>query len=96
MPADAIPALADAFNVSVAEVHGVITFYKDFRTEEPAGPVVQVCRAEACASRGAAAVWDAAVLAGHGKPVEVDEVFCLGLCTQGPAVLAGGQLHVGV
>ncbi|MBU6315610.1 MAG: NAD(P)H-dependent oxidoreductase subunit E [Acidobacteria bacterium] len=96
VPTEAIPVLADAFNLSVAEVHGVITFYKDFRTEAPVGPVVQVCRAEACASRGAAAVWDAAVLAGHGKPVEVDEVFCLGLCTQGPAALAGGRLHVGV
>ena len=53
-------------------------------------------RAEACASRGAASVWDAAVLAGHQQPVEVDEVFCLGLCTQGPAVLADGHLHVGV
>jgi formate dehydrogenase iron-sulfur subunit len=96
VPEQAVPVLADAFNVSVAEVHGVITFYKDFRTEAPAGPLVQVCRAEACASRGAGAVWDTAVLAGHGKPVEVDEVFCLGLCTQGPAVLADGHLHVGV
>ena len=96
VPEAAIPALADAFNLAVAEVHGVITFYKDFRTEAPAGPLVQVCRAEACASRGAAGVWDAAVLAGHGRPVEVDEVFCLGLCTQGPAVLADGHLHVGV
>ena len=96
VPTDLIPALADTFNLAVAEVHGVISFYKDFRTTPPAGPLVQVCRAEACASRGAATVWDAAVLAGHQQPVEVDEVFCLGLCTQGPAVLADGHLHVGV
>ena len=96
VPTDLIPALADTFNLAVAEVHGVISFYKDFRTAPPAGPLVQVCRAEACASRGAATVWDAAVLAGHQQPVEVDEVFCLGLCTQGPAVLADGHLHVGV
>jgi len=49
---DLIPVFADVFNVTVSEVHGVITFYKDFRTEEPAGPIVQVCRAEACQSRG--------------------------------------------
>ena len=47
-----IPLLADVFNLSVAEVHGVITFYKDFRTTPPAGPVVQVCRGEACQARG--------------------------------------------
>ena len=50
---DAIPVLADVFNSSVAEVHGVISFYKDFRTTKPAGPIVQVCRAEACQARGA-------------------------------------------
>lgn len=96
VPTDLIPALADTFNLAVAEVHGVISFYKDFRTEAPKGPLVQVCRAEACASRGAAAVWDAAVLAGHDRPVEVEEVFCLGLCTQGPAVASLGTMHVGV
>jgi formate dehydrogenase iron-sulfur subunit len=91
-----IPAIADTFLVSVAEVHGVISFYKDFRTTAPAGPLVQVCRAEACHSRGGGALHDAAVVAAEGLAVEVDEVFCLGLCTQGPAVSAAGQLHVGV
>ena len=47
-----IPLLAHTFNLSVAEVHGVISFYKDFRTVAPKGPVVQVCRAEACIARG--------------------------------------------
>ena len=50
-----IPILARTFNISVAEVHGVITFYKDFRTTPPKGPIVQVCRAEACVARGAVA-----------------------------------------
>ena len=91
-----IPFLADTFNLSVAEVHGVITFYKDFRTTPPAGPVVHVCRAEACLSRGGGALHQAAIDAAAGQPVEIDEVFCLGLCTQGPAVAAGDQLFVGV
>ena len=43
-----IPTIAEAFNQTVSEIHGVITFYKDFRTDKPAGPIVQVCRAEAC------------------------------------------------
>ena len=51
------PLFADVFNVTVSEVHGVITFYKDFRTEKPRGPIVQVCRAEACQARGGRAVW---------------------------------------
>ena len=94
--AEHIPHLADTFGLSVAEVHGVITFYKDFRTTPPAGPVVQVCRAEACLSRGGAALHQAAIDAAAGQPVEVEEVFCLGLCTQGPAVASGGALHANV
>jgi formate dehydrogenase iron-sulfur subunit len=88
-----VPLLADTFNVSVAEVHGVITFYKDFRTTPPAGPVVQVCRAEACAARGGTGLHDAAVRAADGRAVEIEEVFCLGLCAQGPAVAAQGRLY---
>jgi formate dehydrogenase iron-sulfur subunit len=91
-----VPLLADVFNISVAEVHGVITFYKDFRTTPPQGPLVQVCRAEACQSRGANAVHAAAVRAVAGQAVELDEVFCLGNCALGPTVLAGGRLHSNV
>jgi formate dehydrogenase iron-sulfur subunit len=91
-----VPLLADVFNLSAAEVHGVITFYKDFRTTPPQGPLVQVCRAEACQSRGANAVHAAAVRAVAGQAVELDEVFCLGNCALGPAVLAGGRLHSNV
>ena len=91
-----VPLLADVFNISAAEVHGVITFYKDFRTTPPQGPLVQVCRAEACQSRGANAVHAAAVRAVAGQAVELDEVFCLGNCALGPTVLAGGRLHSNV
>ncbi len=88
-----VPLLADTFNVSVAEVHGVLTFYKDFRTTPPAGPLVQVCRAEACAARGGTELHDASLRAAEGRPVEIEEVFCLGLCAQGPAVSAQGRLY---
>ena len=85
-----IPALADLFNVSQAEVHGVITFYKDFHTEPRRGPAIQVCRAEACQSRGANAVHARAVELGVSAQVEVEEVFCLGNCALGPSVAVDG------
>jgi len=88
-----IPLLAETFNLSHAEVHGVISFYNDFRTTAPRGPIVQVCRAEACQSRGARGVFDVAVAAANGQAVEVEEVFCLGLCTSGPTVAIDGTLH---
>ena len=89
---DAIPVLADVFNLSVAEVHGVISFYKDFRTTKPAGPIVQVCRAEACQARGANGLLAKAQDLATGANVEVDEVFCLGNCALGPSVAVDGHL----
>ncbi len=91
-----IPLLADTFNLSTAEVYGVITFYKDFRTQAPKGPIVQVCRAEACISRGGKATEMRALELGATLAVEIEEVFCLGLCAQGPAVATGGRMFVGV
>ena len=88
-----IPQLADTFNLSHAEVHGVISFYKDFRTAPPKGPIVQVCRAEACQARGAREVFATATAAATDMAVEVEEVFCLGLCTAGPTVAVDGSLH---
>jgi formate dehydrogenase iron-sulfur subunit len=86
---ESIPVLADVFNLSEAEVYGVVTFYKDFRTTPRRGPAVQVCRAEACQARGARAVWAAAEAAG----VDATEVFCLGNCALGPTIAVDGRLH---
>jgi formate dehydrogenase iron-sulfur subunit len=88
-----IPLLADTFNLSHAEVHGVISFYKDFRTTPPRGPIVQVCRAEACQARGAREVFAAATADAAQMAVEVEEVFCLGICSAGPTVAVDGRLH---
>ena len=85
-------ALADAFNISVAEVHGVVSFYKDFRTTPPTGALVQVCRGEACQARGGRRVWDAARTAPEWAEVEVEEVFCLGHCAAGPNVMVHGDI----
>ncbi len=90
-----VEAVADVLNLSVAEVHGVVSFYKDFRTQPPAAHVVALCRGEACQSVGAETLY--AETRGRaselGPDVEVDEVFCLGNCALGPSGMLDGRLH---
>ena len=93
IPPAAIAILADAFNLSRAEVHGVVSFYADFRVEPPRAPQIRICRGEACQARGARAVRaraDAIVAA--GTAVEVADVFCLGNCALGPSVLVADRV----
>jgi len=94
----AVPLLASALNLSQAEVHGVVTFYHDFRRSPPQGSVVRLCRAEACQARGARAVEqalsDALAKSAETKTpsnVTLDAVYCLGLCASGPAALVNGR-----
>jgi len=86
--------IADVLNLSRADVHGVVTFYHDFRRTPPTAHRISLCRGEACQARGAeasyAAVTDRFSTAPH---VEVGEVFCLGLCAQGPSGTVDGALH---
>lgn len=97
----AVPLLAEALNLSRAEVHGVITFYHDFRREPPGRHVVKVCRAEACQSMGAdGLVAHAKAKLGvdfhHTTPdgrFTLEQVFCLGNCALSPAVMIDGDLH---
>ncbi|WP_281688948.1 formate dehydrogenase subunit gamma [Pseudonocardia thermophila] len=101
IPRDVIPVIADGLNLSIAEVHGVVTFYKDFRSTPPGRTTVRICRAEACQARGANALVEHAkrqlgVEFGETTPdgaVTLDEVFCLGNCALGPAVQVGERLH---
>jgi formate dehydrogenase subunit gamma len=90
-----VETVADVLNLSVAEVHGVVSFYKDFRTEPPAAHTVALCRGEACQSVGAEALYaETRARAGSlGPDVEVDEVFCLGNCALGPSGTIDGRLH---
>jgi formate dehydrogenase subunit gamma len=94
IPADAIPAIATALNVSRAEVHGVISYYHHFR-QEPAGRhVVRVCCAEACQAVGGEALAEHARTRLAGSEVTLEPVYCLGLCACGPAVQVDEmQLH---
>ena len=88
-----VEAIADVLNLSVAEVHGVVSFYHDFRTEPPPAHTVALCRGEACQSVGAEALYDAARARDLGAGVEVLEVFCLGNCSLGPSGTLDGRLH---
>jgi len=73
-------------------VHGVVSFYHDFLSKRDPRPVVQLCRAEACKARGVEAMVSAAEAAA-GERVRLTTVYCLGLCSAGPAARIGDQLH---
>jgi len=90
-----VETIADVLNLSVAEVHGVVSFYHDFRTEPAAAHTVALCRGEACQSVGAEALYDGtrARAGSLGADVEVAEVFCLGNCALGPSGTLDGRLH---
>jgi len=90
VPSGAVGQIAQALNLSRAEVHGVITYYHHFRQQPARGPVLQVCRAESCRSVGGEALLRQAQA--HGG-CTVEAVYCLGLCAQSPAVMLQGQPH---
>ena len=100
IPAAANALIADALNITKAEVHGVISFYHDFR-ENPAGKhVIKICRAEACQSVGGAALaqdtlkklgLDWHQTSANGA-ITIEPVYCLGLCACAPAVMVDDQL----
>ncbi len=84
--------VAAALNLTRAEIHGVVSFYHDFR-EAPVGrPVIKLCRAEACQSRGGEAL-AAKAEAIAGDRVAIEAVYCLGLCSIGPAARVGETPH---
>lgn len=85
--------IADALNWSRADVHGVVSFYHDFTSEADDRPVVQICRAESCKARGVEAIIGDAEKAA-GTRVKISTVYCLGLCSVGPAARTGDDLHV--
>jgi formate dehydrogenase subunit gamma len=86
VPDDAVPLIAKELNLSRAEVHGVLTYYHHFRQTPPRKHVVQVCCAEACQANGSEALaTHAAARLQHGE-VTMEPVYCLGLCSIGPAI----------
>ena len=98
VPDTAIATIADALNLSRAEVLGVVSFYHDFRRQPGAGQVLKLCRAEACQAVGADTVaisieaWLEA-RAGTNAPLDIElhTVYCLGNCALGPAAMLDGR-----
>lgn len=101
VPEGAVPIVAEALNLSRAEVHGVVTFYHFFRETPPGKHTVHICRAEACQAMGANG------LVAHAKKrlgvdfhettadgvFSLEPVFCLGNCALSPAAMIDDQLY---
>jgi formate dehydrogenase subunit gamma len=101
IPAEAVPEIARALNLSRAEVHGVISFYHDFRTAPAGRSIIRVCRAESCQAMGAVE------LASHIQKrlgiefgqtsadgeYTLEPVYCLGNCACSPAIVVGADIH---
>src|SRR5690606_2602936 len=104
IPTELVSELAAGFNISRAEVHGVISFYPHFRSTAAGRHVLQVCRAESCQAMGGEALvehirrrlaCDFHEISADGT-VTLEPVYCLGLCAQSPAIMLDAALHVHV
>lgn len=87
---DAMREIAQSLNLTRAEVYGVVSFYHDFRREVETRPIIKLCRAEACKARGVEALMP---IAEGQTRVRVEAVYCLGLCSVGPAAMIGDQVY---
>lgn len=97
----AVPLIAEALNLSRADIHGTISFYHDFRSQPPGRRVVKLCRAEACQAAGCEDLVDH--LADHhgialdsappDPSLTIETVYCLGNCALGPAALVDGVVQ---
>ena len=104
VPADSVPSIAKALHLSRAEVHGVISFYHDFRSQQAGRHVLQICRAEACQALGARSL-EAHAKASLGVDfggttadgaITLEAVYCLGNCACSPSVRLDDQIHARV
>jgi formate dehydrogenase subunit gamma len=101
IPPETVPAIARGLNLSRAEVHGVISFYHDFRTERTGRKVIRVCRAESCQAMGAVALAEhiqsrLGIRFGQTSTdgdFTLEPVYCLGNCACSPAIVVGDDLY---
>ena len=99
VPDDAIRQLAGELNLSRADVHGVVTYYHDFRTEPPGRHIVKICQAEACQAMGGRSLTQHArdtIGADFGDTndeVTLEPVYCLGNCACSPAIMIDGRTY---
>jgi formate dehydrogenase subunit gamma len=96
---DTVLQLADALNLSQADVHGVVQYYHDFRTRAPGRHIVKICQAEACQAMGSRELTEharaslAMDLHESHDDVTLEPVYCLGNCACAPAVMIDGKTH---
>jgi formate dehydrogenase subunit gamma len=99
VPPDTIRQLAEELNLSRADVHGVVEYYHDFRTEEPGKHIVKICQAEACQAMGSRELTEhakktlAVDLHDTNNDITLEPVYCLGNCACSPAVMIVGKTH---
>jgi len=99
IPDATIRQLAEELNLSRADVHGVVEYYHDFRTEEPGKHILKICQAEACQAMGSRKLTEHAkkVLAMSFHDTENDitlePVYCLGNCACSPAIMINGKTY---
>ena len=100
VPQETVPVIARELNLSRAEVHGVVTFYHDFRPELPGKHVLKLCRAEACQAMGCNSLVERAEsrlgvecgsTSADGR-VTLEAVYCLGLCATAPSAMIDGRV----
>ena len=99
VPREALPAIAEALNLSKAEVYGVVSFYHDFRRAPAGRHVLKLCRAEACQSMGGEALHEQLkrlLGIGFGETatdgsVTLEATYCLGLCACSPSAMLDGE-----
>ena len=104
IPPEAIPLLAGAMNLSRAEIHGVMSFYHDFRSEPPGKHLVHLCRAEACQAMGASSLEQHArerLGIDYGETTKdgqftLEPVYCLGNCACSPSIRINDEIHARV
>ncbi len=99
IPDAVVPQIARAIQRSRAEIHGVLRFYPHFRSQPPARIRVEICRAESCQACGGDALQAHAQAVIAGLPEDqasLAPVYCLGLCSQSPALMINGQPHARV
>lgn len=101
VPDETLPVIANALNLSRAEVYGVVTFYHDFKRAPTGQHVIKICRAEACQSMGTERLCHHAEAklgtklgstSADGR-YTVEQVFCLGNCALSPAIMIDDKLH---
>jgi formate dehydrogenase subunit gamma len=101
IPEQSVGLIADALNLSRAEVHGVVSFYHDFRHHPPGRHVIRLCRAESCQAMGAVALArqlkdrlgiDFGQTTADGY-ITLDAVYCLGNCACSPAITVDDDIY---